>query len=149
MRRKPENELPTHYLQWQTEEGKPLAAWRVRLLNPGYTLDDGKRYVTAIVDPQQHPGMHLITNVPEERLHPIVPSPAIARMLRDRYGVHVRKVRGKEAYLLFWRQAATEGAPFKWSVEDLMEVDLATILDEQRLRAAVEDALRPDILPSR
>lgn len=150
MRRKPESELPTHYLQWQTEDGKPLGVWRIRLLNPdGMLKQDGKCSFTAVVDPRKHPGMHLITNVPEDRLRPIVPPPSIARMLRDRYGVHARKVRGKEAYLLFWRQAANEDAPSRGSQEDLMEVDQATILDEQRLRAAVEDALRPETLPSR
>lgn len=150
MRRKPENELPTHSLQWQTEDGKPLAAWRVRLLNRDGTLkQEGKRFFTAIVDPQQHPGMHLIANVPEDRLRPIIPQPSIARMLCDRYGMHARKVRGKEAYVLSWRQAANEDAPSRWSKEDMLVVDLATMLDEQRLRAAVEAALRPETLPSR
>src|SRR5579885_3387523 len=104
MRRKPEDELPTHYLQWQTADGKPLATWSVRLLNPdGMLKRDGKRYFTAVVDPQKHAGLNLIANVPEDRLRLIVPQPSIARMLRDRYGLYARKVRGKEQYVLYWR----------------------------------------------
>lgn len=140
---KPSDELPTHYLQWYDKDGKPDGVWRVRILNPqGNSKKDGIRSFTVIPDPNRHGGLHLIANVPEERLHLIVPSPRIARMLVDRYELHVRKVRGKKCYMLYWRQAALEKSPFRWSIEDMLEVDLATLNDETRLCKAIEDALR-------
>ncbi len=73
MARKPLDELPTHYLQWHDKDGKPRRVWRVRLLNShGYTRQDGKRYFHVIPDPNKHGGLHLISNVPEERLRLIV-----------------------------------------------------------------------------
>lgn len=147
MRRKSINELPTHYLQWY-KNGKPDGVWRVRLLNAcGYTKPDGKHYFTVILDPHAHPGLHLLPDVAEDRLRPIVPSPAVARMLFDRYGLHIRKERYKEQYWLYYREKAIEGAPFRWSIEDVLSVDLATLHDEKKLCQAVDYALRPDRMP--
>lgn len=148
MARKPTNELPTHYLQWHDKDGKPDGVWRVRLLNPrGHTLQDDKRYFHVIPDPNKHSGLDIISHVPEERLRLIVPSPAIARMLVDRYQLYVRKERGKEKYMLYRREKAMEGAPFRWSIEDVLEVDLPTLADETKLCEAVEYALRPETQP--
>lgn len=147
--RKPIDELPTHYLQWYDKNGKPNAVWRVRLLNiHGYTKQDGKRYFAVIPDPNKHRGLHLIPDVPEELLHLIVPSPAVVRMLRDRYQLYLRKERGKEKYILYRREKAIEGAPCKWSIEDVLDVDASLLADEAKLCEAVEYALRPETFPS-
>ncbi len=148
MARKPIDELPTHYLQWHDKDGKPNGVWRVRLLNTrGYTRQDGKRYFHVIPDPNKHSGLHLIPDVPEERLSLIVPQPSIARLLVDRYQLYVRKERGKQKYTLYWRKKAIEGASFQWSIEDVLDVDPSLLADETKLCEAVEYALRPERLP--
>ena len=148
MAQKPIDELPTHYLQWHDKDGKPNGVWRVRLLNShGYTKQDGKRYFHIILDPNKHGGLHLVSDVPEERLRLIVPPPSIARMLVDRYQLYVRKERGKQKYILYWRKKVIEGTPFKWSIEDVLDVDPSTLSDETKLCEAVEYALRPETLP--
>lgn len=148
MGRKPIDELPTHYLQWYDKNGKPDGVWRVRLLNPhGHTGPGGKRYFHVIPDPNKHSGLHIISNVPQERLRLIVPRPSIARMLIDRYQLYIRKERGKEKYVLYWRKKAIEGAPCRWSIEDVLDVDPSTLNDEAKLCEAVEYALRPETMP--
>ena len=136
---KPSDELPTHYLKWRDKNGKQSGVWRVRLMNPhGYTDKDGKRFFTVLPDPNMHRGVDTISDVPEERLLPIVPLPRIARMLERRYELYVRKQRGRERYMLYWRRAACEDAPFQWSHEDLLEVEQTLLCDEAKLREVIE-----------
>lgn len=148
MARKLPDELPTHYLQWYDKAGKRSGVWRVRLLNSrGHTKQDGKRYFTVIADPHRHAGLHMIPNVPEERLRLIVPQPAITRMLADRYQLYVRKEPGTKNYILYWRKEAIPRSPCTGSIEDVLMVNSSTLADEAKLCAAVEDALRPETMP--
>jgi len=146
--RKSESELPTHYLSLRKTNKRAGRIWRVRLAHPCASIKkDGTRYYTIILDRNQHPGVHFVLDVPEERLRLILPPPAIVRMLLDRYGLYVRKEQGKPIYHLYRRERAMEDTPHRWSQEDVVTVDEETLLDETCLRAKIEDALRPEHLP--